>query len=85
MEKFKEIKELTRQTVHAKVENGTENHTPSPNTGRTPLHTRTNSLSSIQVQQQGDEVCIFLSYRRVCLTTNITQAVKRDVIFPFSP
>ncbi|XP_059161709.1 homer protein homolog 2-like isoform X2 [Physella acuta] len=50
IEKFKEIKELTRQAAGLKQPevNGTDNHAPSPQPTRQTMHQRTNSLSSIQ-------------------------------------
>ncbi|XP_005090173.2 homer protein homolog 2 [Aplysia californica] len=51
IEKFKEIKELTRQAAQLKqgdVNGAVDNHAPSPQMGRQHLHQRTNSLSSIQ-------------------------------------
>ncbi|KAI8788997.1 homer protein 2 [Biomphalaria glabrata] len=57
IEKFKEVKELTRQAsgVKSGEVNGTgENHShPSPQVSRQNLHQRTNSLSSIQNDSGG--------------------------------
>ncbi|CAL1530926.1 unnamed protein product [Lymnaea stagnalis] len=56
IDKFKEIKELTRQAAGLKQGeiNGTvENHALSPQPNRQSLHQRTNSLSSIQQNDSG--------------------------------
>lgn len=53
IEKFKEIKELTRRAVATEKPssevNGGIDGSPQPTPTRTSLHQRTNSLSSIQV------------------------------------
>ncbi|KAH9524720.1 Homer protein 2 [Bulinus truncatus] len=56
IEKFKEVKEMTRQASGVKLGevNGTvDNHVPSPQVNRQNLHQRTNSLSSIQNDSGG--------------------------------